>query len=213
MNYYIVLFKNKERKRIINKFVTLKKAKQFFNKLIDESDNVIFERRTENGKDCKFELGLLQYGNSSKESMYVKDDLGRNYRVELDDEKFSILNIKEYKIEEIFLDYKSRKKITTPELINTYLRGNGLKQVSKLNNKIIIQNDEKINLFTLKNENDSFRFTESLNKYCIENLKKDCLIINDYSTIHRKYMYNLLVEYGFSKSYLQTYSTTYHSEK
>lgn len=213
MNYYIVLFKNKERKRIINKFITLKKAKQFFNKLIDESDNVIFERRTENGKDCKFELGLLQSSNLSKESVYIKDDLGRNFKIELDDDKFSILNIREYKIEEVFLDYKSKKKINTPELINTYLKGSGLKQVSKLNNKIVIQNDEKINLFTLKNENDSLRFTDSLSKYCIENAKKDCLIINDYSTIHRKYMYNLLVEFGFPKSYLQTYSTTYHSEK
>jgi hypothetical protein len=42
-NYLIVLFKNKKRKRIINKFVTISRAKSFFNKLIIESDEVIFD--------------------------------------------------------------------------------------------------------------------------------------------------------------------------
>ena len=42
-NYLVVLFKNKKRKRIIKKFVTLSRAKSFFNKLMEQSDDVIFE--------------------------------------------------------------------------------------------------------------------------------------------------------------------------
>jgi hypothetical protein len=34
----VVLFKNKVRKKIINKFVTLDKAEEFFNKKIEENN-------------------------------------------------------------------------------------------------------------------------------------------------------------------------------
>ena len=213
MNYQIVLFKNKERQRIINKFLTLKKAKEKYDLLIKESSEVIFEKSTENGKDCVFELGLLEFGKNNDNQVYVKDELGRNIKVEIDDENFNMLKIQEYKIEETFLDYKTKKKISASELITKYLKGVGLKQVSKLNNKIIVQNDDKINLFTLKSENDALRFTKRLHEELSKQNKKDCMIITDYTTIHRKYLYKILTEQGFPISYLQRYSTTHLSKK
>ena len=213
MNYEIVLFKNKEKKKIIKKFITLDRAKAFYNKLIKESDKVIFQKLTENGKDCEFELGLLKKGKTNGEPIYIKDDLGRNVKVELDNDDYSVLKIQKYNIEEIFLDYKTKNKINTKQLIESYLKGVGLKQVSKLNNKIIVQNDEKINLFTFKSESDSLRFTEKLTEELTRLNKKDCMVVKDYSIIHRKYLYELLENYGFSRNYLQTYSTAYHSKK
>jgi len=59
MKYLIVLFKNKERKKIIKKFKTLSRAKEFFKSKVKDS-NYIFDKRIENGKDCIFELGLLE---------------------------------------------------------------------------------------------------------------------------------------------------------
>ena len=59
MKYLIVLFKNKERKKIINKFKTLKRAKECFDVKVKDS-NYIFDKRIENGKDCIFELCLLE---------------------------------------------------------------------------------------------------------------------------------------------------------
>ena len=44
MNYLIVLFKNKERKKIIKKFKTLNRAKDHYDSLI-KSNNVIFDRK------------------------------------------------------------------------------------------------------------------------------------------------------------------------
>jgi hypothetical protein len=213
MNYQIVLFKNKERQRIINKFLTLTKAKERYELLIKKSSEVIFEKRTENGKECVFELGLLESGKKTNNQVYIKDQLGRNMKVELDDDNLSMLKIQEYKIEETFLDYKTKKKITTSELINKYLKGVGLKQVSKLNNKIIVQNDDKLNLFTLKSEDDALRFTERLQQVLSQQNKKDCIIVTDYSTIHRKYLYKILTEQGFPIKYLQRYSTTHLSKR
>jgi tricorn protease-like protein len=50
----------------------------------------------------------------------------------------------------------------------------GLKLVSKLNNKIVVQNDDKFNLFTLKNDNDSSRFIDKLSELFIEQKRFDC---------------------------------------
>ena len=58
MNYLIVLFKNKERKKIIKKFKTLNRAKDHYDSLM-KSNNVIFDRKFENGKTCVYELGFL----------------------------------------------------------------------------------------------------------------------------------------------------------
>jgi hypothetical protein len=213
MNYEIVLFKNKEKKKIIKKFITLDRAKAFYNKLIKESDSVIFNKKTENGNSCEFELGLLKKGKTDNTPIFIKDDLGRNIKVELDNDNYTVLKIQKYNIEELFVDYKTKNKINTKQLIELYLKGPGLKMVSKLNNKIVIQNDEKINLFTFKTESDSLRFTNRLTEELTKLNKKDCIIVNDYSIIHRKYLYTLLENYGFSKEYLQTYSTAYHSKK
>jgi len=65
-NYLVVLFKNKKRKRIIKKFVTLSRAKLFFNKLMNESDEVIFDVVIENASDCKFELGLIEMATTNQ---------------------------------------------------------------------------------------------------------------------------------------------------
>jgi len=140
-NYLVVLFKNKKRKRIIKKFVTLSRAKSFFNRLISESDEVIFETTIENAKDCKFELGLIEMRTNQSAPVYFTDEYGRNVKVNLEDEGMSILQIKTYKEEELIYDIQKKIKISSKDLIKNYLKGDGLKMVSVLNNKIVIQKD------------------------------------------------------------------------
>ena len=212
MNYQIVLFKNKEKKKIINKFITFDKAKKGYEDLLKKSKNVIFNVQTENGKDCNYELTLIGK-DKRKEPIYTKDSLGRNIKVELDTNEFSIIKINPYNKDEKFLDYKTKKKITTNQFIDKYLKGGGFKMISKLNNKIVLQNEERINLFTFKSEDDAKRFTDVLSTEFIRINRKDCMIVNDYSTIQRKSLYDLLVRNGFSKDYLQTYSTAFLSKK
>jgi hypothetical protein len=213
MNYQLVLFKNKKKQRIIKKFLTLDKAKKKYESLLKESSEVIFEKKTENGKECVYELGLLEFGKKNNNQVFIRDYLGRNIKVEIDDENYNILKIQECKLEELFLDYKTKKKINTKYFIKTYLKGSGLKQVSKLNNKIIVQNDDIINIFTFKSESDGLRFTERLHQELSKQGKKDCIIVNDYSTIHRKYLYKLLIDVGFPIEYLQRYSTAHLSKR
>lgn len=208
-NFQIVLFKNKVKKKIINKFKTLKKTISYFDKLIDESENVIFSTQYENGNLSNYELAILEKKNSKNTKIFIKDELGRQLKVDLDDEDFTIRQIKSYKIEEEFLDYQTKKKISTKEFIKKYLSGTGVKMISKLNNKIIVQIDEDYKLFTLKNDSDAERFLDELGDYLRKVKKSDCILVKDYSTIHRKYLYDILVNQGFPRSYLQRHSTTH----
>ena len=210
-NYLIVLFKNKKRKRIIKKFVTLSRAKSFFNKLISESDEVIFDVIIENTKDCKFELSLIEMVTNQSAPVYITDEYGRNIKVKIEDDGMSILQIKPYREEELIFDVQKKKKITTKDLIKTYLKTDGLKMISVLNNKIVVQKDEDIKLFSLKNEKESSRFIDCLSSYFFKIKRGDCLFIKDYSSPQRKYLYSLLESNGFDKKVLYRKFTTYPS--
>jgi hypothetical protein len=121
-NYLVVLFKNKTRKKIIKKFITLSRAKNYFKQLIKESDDVIFEVLVENGKECRFELGLIEMSVNQSAPVYMTDDFGRSVKVRLEDSGMSILSINPYKEEDLIYDVRNKTKITAQEFIKKYLK-------------------------------------------------------------------------------------------
>ena len=210
-NYLVVLFKNKKRKRIIKKFVTLSRAKSFYENLIEKSNEVIFDVLVENGKDCRFELGLIDTKPNQSAPIYMTDEHGRNIRIKLEETGMSIIKMSPYRQEELIYDVEKNCKITSNDLIKQYLKGDGLKMISVLNNKIVVQKDEVIKLFSLKNEQESSRFVDCLSSYFFKIKRGDCLFIKDYSSPQRKYLYSLLESNGFDKKVLYRKFTTYPS--
>jgi hypothetical protein len=208
MNYLVVLFKNKERKRIIKKFVTKERAENFFNKLIDEN-TITFDKRIENGSSCFFELGLLEKDSTNFEKYYVKDNLGRNVLVDLDSSDFKILKISKYKLDELIFDIQTQKKLSLNDFIKKNLPRDGMKLLSKLNNKIILQKDDDLKLFSLKSEGDAERFLQCVSETFLERKRFDCLVVPDSSTPQKKYLYNLLESKGIDKKILYKKSTTF----
>jgi len=208
-NYLVVLFKNKTRKKIIKKFITLSRAKNYFNNLVNESNDVIFEVLVENGKECKFEVALIETSANQSAPVYMTDEYGRAVKVKLESNGMSILSINPYKEEDLLYDVKNKKKITTQEFIKQYLKTDELKMISVLNNKVILQKDEKIDLFSLKNESECTRFVDCLSSYFFKIKRGDCLFIKDCSSPQRKYLYQLLESNGFDKKVLYRKFTTY----
>lgn len=208
-NFQIVLFKNKIKKKIINKFKTYKRALLQFETIVEESKNVIFPIKFENGVSSIYELSILERKPKNNEKLFIKDEFGRQVRVDLDDNEFVIKKIVYYDIEEEFLDYQTKKKIDSKNFIKKYLSKSGVKMISKLNNKIIVQINESYSLFTFKNTSDADRFLDDLGNHLRKINKNDCILVKDYSTIHRKYLYDILVNQGFPRSYLQRHSTTH----
>jgi len=213
MNYLVVLFKNKERKKIINKFLTLEKAKQFYDKKITENDKIYFDKKIENATPCNFELCILEKKNDNFDLLYVRDDLGRQVKVTLDDPIYKIIKISNYKIEEKLYDITDNKKITLSQFYKKYILKKGIILISRLNNKIVLQEEEKIFLFSLKDENESFRFLNVLSELMINNSIKNCIIVSETSKQQKKYLYSLLENAGIDKKILYRNSTTFKHRK
>lgn len=201
-NYLVVLFKNKKKKKIIKKFITFNRAKSFYDNLVNESQEVIFNVEVESGEECRYEIGLVEMSGKQLVPVYMTDEFGRSIKVKLDDEGMTLFQITQYKKEELIYDVKESKKITVHELIKKYLRGDGMKMVSVLNNKVVVQQEEKFHLFTLKNEQESSRFVDCLSLHFFKIKRGDCLFVKDYSSAQRKYLYGILESNGFSKRVL-----------
>jgi predicted Fe-Mo cluster-binding NifX family protein len=212
-NYIVVLFKDKKKKRIIKKFITFSRAKQFYEKLIKESNEVLFEIRVEAGKECNYELGIVEMSSKQLVPVYMTDEFGRSVKVKLDEDGMTLFKIQPYKKEETIYDIKEGKKITMSDLIKKYMKGDGLKMISVLNNKIVLQEDEKIHLFTLKSESESSRFIDSMSLHFFKIKRGDCLFVKDYSTAQRKYLYSLLESNGIDKKILYRKFTTLPQSK
>jgi hypothetical protein len=212
-NYVVVLFKNKKKKKIIKKFITFSRAKQFYDKLIEESNEVLFEVKVEGGSEFRYEVGIVEMSSKQLIPVYMTDEYGRNIKVKLDEDGMTLFKINTYKKEETIYDIREQKKITTQAFIKKYLKGDGLKMISVLNNKIVLQEDEKIHLFTLKSESESSRFVDNLSSHFFKIKRGDCLFVKDYSTAQRKSLYTLLESAGIDKKILYRKFTTLPQSK
>lgn len=210
--YYVVLFKNKVRKKIIKKFSNLKSAEKFFENQIKLSDNIIFDKAFENGKESSYEIALLQNNENSLDEVYLKDEFGRNIKVVLEDDQYEMMKIRKYRLEEKIYDVKKQSKISVDQLIKTYLKGDGVKMVSTLNNKFVIQKDTDLFLFSLKSEDESKRFIDCISGYFYRIGRKDCLFVKDTSSPQKKYLYEQLSNSGINKKILYRKFTTFPRE-
>lgn len=210
-NYTIVLFKNKVKKRIIKKFKTFNNAKKFFDKIKEDNKSVIFDVKTENGKSCNYEITLV--GKKTNEgNLYVRDEFGRQIKIEIEDPDFSILEISPFKKEEYIFDIKNSKRIPVSIFLRKYLPKVGVKLVSKINHKISVQQDSNIDLFSLKSEEDCDRFIDLMSQYFMEQGRIDTIWVKDTSIEQKKYLYNILESQGYSKSILYRRFTTFSKE-
>ena len=207
--YYVVLFKNRARKKIIKKFSNFKNAEKFYNELTKQNTEVIFEKRIENGKECEYEVALLQNKSNEFFDVYKTDDLGRNIRVILETPEYDLLKIANYRMEETLFDIKKNKKVSVTSFIKTYLKSDGLKMISTLNNKIIVQADETFNIFSLKSPEEAKRFIDSLSQYFYYIKRKDCMFVTDESSAQKKYLIKILSEWGIDKKILYRQYTTH----
>jgi hypothetical protein len=212
-NYIVVLFKNKTKKRIIKKFITLKNAELFFRNLIKKNEEVIFEKKLENGQDCVFEVGIIELSNKQLFPVYLTDEIGRNVKVKLEDENMTLLDIKPFKKDEKLFDLQTNKKITSSELVKKYIDKEGVKMISALNNKLIIQINEKFFLFSVKSQNESDRFLDCLSSHFFKIKRTDCIFVKDYSKAQRKYLLSILDSAGIDKKILYRRFTTYPRPK
>lgn len=208
-NYMVVLFKDKVRKKIINKFVTLKKATTFYENLLKESNEVIFDVKIENGKTVNYELGIVEMSSKQLVPVYITDEMGRNIKVKLENDDVTLFKISPFKKEELLYDIQKKIKISIDKLIKTYLKNDGIKMVYTLNNKLIVQIEDSFSIFSLKSEEETQRMIDSLSNYFFKIKRTDCIFVKDFSSAQRKYLFDLLSQNGIDKKILYRKFTTH----
>ena len=208
-NYLIVLFKNKKKRKIIKRYATEKSAKEKFSKLIKENDKIYFDKKIENATPVDYELAILTNKTKIQTSLFLTDDLGRNLPVNLDNPEFVFLDIRKYKVEELLFDWQTQKKISFDELLKKYLNDKEFKSIYTLNNKLCVQIETSVSIFSLKDSDESERFLDMLQSYFMENNRMDGLFVSDISIAQRKWIYSVLEEKGFDKKRLYRLKTTF----
>ena len=208
-NYVLVLFKNKKKIKIIKRYYTEKNAKKQFDTLIKKNSEIIFEKKIENTDEVVFHLGLLTNKIKTQNTLVLIDDLGRNEIAKLDDKNYVFIDIKNYNIEEKLYDYQKKTKITFNEFIKFYCKNTNLKNIFSINNKVCVQEDENIFLFSFKNINESNRFLNLLESFFFNNNRNDSIFVRDVSITQRKWIYDMLEKHGFNKKNLYRQKTTF----
>jgi hypothetical protein len=210
--FQIILFKNNKKKKIFKSFKTKKNANSYFESKMKKSNRVKFKTLVENGIDVDMRLAIVSnISNNDYSQIYYTDELGRQIIVNPKiGENLYIQKISQYNEEELIYDIKENKKIDIDFFIKKYLSEKELYMLSKLNNKLIVQKNENIQLFSFKNENDVGRFVESLTNSMD---KINFIYVSDISSAQKKYLYKLLEESGFDKQMLYRKSTTHPKQR
>lgn len=184
----------------------------FYNDMIKKSESVFFEVKTENGSLVNYEIALICPKNNNFTQVYVSDELGRNIPVNLEDDKYYIHKISNFKISESIYHIDKKVKIDSSIFLNS-LKNDSFKLISKLNNKIILQEDDKIDIYSTKSIMDAERLIDKLEIEIMSSEKRNCLFVKDSSVEQKKYLYNLLFELGYDRKMLYRTSTTHLKDK
>lgn len=169
----------------------------------------MFHKKYENATEVTYELGLLTSNQKTQKSLFITDDLGRNIPVNLENPDYVFLDIQRFKVEEKIFDWQAQGKITLMQFIKKYCKGKDLKSIFTLHNKICVQIDTEVSVFSLKNKMESERFLEVVEDYFRSNNRYDAIFVRDVSSAQRKWIYNTLEEKGFDKKRLYRLKTTF----
>lgn len=146
-----------------------------------------------------FELALIYPKTRWSDKTYVKDELGRNLEVTLDDKKQRVKYIIPYWHEERIYDYDAKTRIRYHEMMEYILSITDIGQIFTLNNKLFVQVEDNIKMYGNKNLDDTNRLFEIVRTELTNKKRSNFLFVKDISTHQRILLYNLLEGMGYKR--------------
>jgi len=208
--YFIVLFCNKKKVRVLHKCMTK-------NSVYDHWHEFVTQRRPpfvklQGGKRkqrLKYELGLIFPNNKWSKPTYIRDELGRNMEAELIsidtpsmNNKFRIKELIPYWEEELIYDFETKKRIHYYQMMDIILKIEDIAQIFTLNNKLFLQVEDDIRLFGNKNIADADRLLEIVRADLTKRKKGNFIFVRDVSTYQRSRLYEMLEAKGYKRTEL-----------
>lgn len=195
MEYVVGVYDSEGQKyKIYGKRKNLDPALRLYEKTIN--DNVVyFERNTLNRKnehkELRFYLYLLKERRDGDEETVVRDSLGRLIKEKFKDDKYTIVNRIEFKIEETFLVFGFEGRMTFKEILKKLLMNNTrIKYVFYLLNKLVIEDYDDINIVICKNKKQARLLHDTLFEFFKFNKIKRGIFMNELKKENRKRVYD-----------------------
>ncbi len=199
--YFIVLFCNKKKVRILRKCMKKNTIYNHWYELKTQKKPPFIKLQGGKRKqELKFELGLIFPNNKWSKPTYIRDDLGRNVEIEMNDKRFRIKEIIPYWEEELIYDFMSKKRIHYDKMMDIILKVEDISQIFTLNNKLFLQVENDIRFFGNKNINDTQRLFDIVKQDIIKRKRNNFIFIKDITTFQRSQLYEMLEAKGFKRS-------------
>jgi hypothetical protein len=201
--YLVVLFCNNKRHKILYRCNKRSTINKYWEKIKnDVPPKFVKLQGGKRDKVLNYEVGLIYPFRKLSKTIWKKDELGRSNKVIFESETYSLKALIPYWEEELIYDYTNKKRIKYDQLVDIILTYTSLTQIFILNNKLFVQNDNDVRLFSNKNINDAERLLVTLRTDLIRQNKGNFLFIKDINTRQRKNLYDMLIEKGFSRTEL-----------
>jgi hypothetical protein len=201
--YFIVLFCNKKRKKILYRCMKRTTITEYWHQFKTKVKPPFIKIQGGKRKQEKvFELALIYPNNRWVNAVYVKDSLGRNIEAKIENEKFRIKEIIPYWEEELIYDFQIKKRIRYYQLLSQILPVSEIGQIFTLNNKLLIQVEDNIKLFSNKNPTDAERLFETIKNDLLSKKRQNFIFVKDVTTHQRKLLYDMLEKKGYKREEL-----------
>lgn len=198
--YFIVLFCNKKRVKILYRCMQRSTAYEYWREFKTERKPPFVKMQGgKRNQELIFELALIFPNNRWATTTWVKDSLGRNEPAIIEGGKHRIKEIVPYWQEELIYDLNSKKRIRYHQMMEHILPITEIAQIFTLNNKLFVQVDNDVRMFGNKNINDANRLFEIVKEDLIKRKRGNFFFVKDITTHQRSLLYKLLEEKGFSR--------------
>ena len=201
--YFIVLFCNKKRVKILYRCMKRTTATEYWHEFKTERKPPFVKLQGGKRKQEQiFELGLVFPNNRWATKTYVKDSLGRNIEAKIEGGSYRIKEMVPYWKEELIYDFQTKKRIRYHEMVDQISKISEIAHIFTLNKNLFVQIENDIKLFGNKNIADSERLFELLKSDLLKQKRGNFLFVKDITTHQRKLLYEMLESKGYKRSEL-----------
>ena len=130
--YFIVLFCNKKRKKILYRCMKRTTITDYWHEFkTQKKPSFVKVQGGKRKQEQLFELALVFPNNRWATKTWVKDSLGRNIEAKIENDKFRIKEIIPFWKEELIYDFDNKKRIRYHQMMEKILQINDIAQDRK----------------------------------------------------------------------------------
>jgi len=193
--YKIVLYNSGKRIKTMGSFKTYSEALNKYNIFLAENQVFFPKKSMWDGKSSDYEL-ILTGPKNTKKIEYIRNEFGALVELKTSGD-FVIKKIAEYSVEEIITHKNTNKRYDFRGLIKFLMSTDSTKVITTLNNKLAVEyyDSDHIDLFILKNNEDSMRLNDLIKDFAYSNGVGNFLFFNNPSKENKQLLYDKIVAY------------------